>query len=76
MNLENVWIFRNWLYVTIATILCVSMCYKLLAKQVSYERVMLHQMRNTSAQFWPPDLVPHPNLPETLPSPLPPLKYA
>jgi len=67
MNFDEVWKIRNWIYIACIAILSIVAFYLYVIKDQEYKYL---------TQFWPPDLVPHPNLPETLPSPLPPLKYA
>ncbi len=64
MKIENVWILRNWLYITCIALIAIAAFNKFCIHRETYEEKTLRQIHMINCQFWPPDLVPHPNLPE------------
>jgi hypothetical protein len=67
MKIENVWILRTWMYIACIVLIIVAAFNKFFIHRETYEEKTLRKIRMINAQFWPPDLVPHPNLPETPP---------
>jgi hypothetical protein len=62
MKMDDVWRLRNALYIGILVGLVIGLFCRYVHKPP--DDSIIDELRNINACFWPPDLIPHPHLPQ------------
>lgn len=62
--IEQIWKYRAKLYIVLMVGVAILAMVSHLQSAKEQDSEFIRQFRQLNASFWPPDIIPHPNLPE------------